>query len=166
MRVGNVFQKFAESGVGQKFYKAVCDPKNQKFMNQKLPLIESLFSGVLYVASTEMQRKKIPNKERKAMQIQNVCSTGLGMALSGVLNRGMDGVANKIIPHLNEARIEDIHKIKGGLKVCMPILATMFVMRFVAPTILVPISTFVRDKFSKPKQGDTFIKSGGKIASK
>ena len=153
MRI-NPFTAFSKSNIGQRFYKTVLDPKNQKWLNTKLPLIESFVVTSMYCLNTE-RLKNTDRKNKNALQLQNVMSGVSGIALGGILNKGMDKFSNNVIKHLDPSKIEDLHKITGGLKVALPIIATAFSMRYVSQVLFVPLSCWLRDKVFKKKPKDS-----------
>lgn len=144
----NPFTKLASSKLGQKMYAKILAPKNEKFWNQTLPLWEGTVASAFYIASTAMQ-KKIDDKSKKAMQIQNVCSWIFSVGISGMLNRSVGKFGEGIIKHLDPSLMKDGHKVVNSIRVGLPILTTCLVTRYLVATALVPLSTVIRDKSKK-----------------
>lgn len=144
----NPFTSFAKSKLGQKLYKEMLNPKHEKFWNNTVPLIEGTIASACYIASTHVQ-KKIDDKSKKAMQIQNVCSWIFSVGISGILNKKAGKFGEDIIKHLKPELMKDGHKIVNSIRVGLPILTTCLVTRYLVATVLVPLSTVIRDKSKK-----------------
>ena len=155
MRV-NPLKWFFETKAVQNFYKKACDPKNAPFFNNTLPTIESLASGVMYVAMTEKQ-KDIPREQKNVLQYQNVLGTIGGMALGSFLNRKVTKFADKLAPKIDK-NIVDVHKVKSGICVGLPILATAVVMRFLVPIATAQASTMIED-YRREKKNKLDVKA-------
>lgn len=147
---------FFESKPVQKFYKKVCDPKNAGFYNNTLPTLESLASGAMYVYMTEKQ-KDIPREQKNVLQYQNVLGTIGGMALGSYLNRKVTKFADQLAPKIDKD-IVDVHKVKSGICVGLPILATAVVMRFLVPIATAQVSTMIED-YRRAKKNKLDIKA-------
>ena len=139
----NPLKWFFESKAVQKFYKKACDPKNAGFFNNTLPTLETLASTACYVVATE-RRKDIPREQKNVLQWQNVLSGVAGMAVGSYMNRKVSKFADKLAPKIDK-NICDVHKVKGGLCVGLPLLATAVIMRFVMPIITTQASTMIED---------------------
>ena len=139
----NPLKWFFESNAVQKFYKKACDPKNAGFFNNTLPTLETLASTACYVVATE-RRKDIPREQKNVLQWQNVLSGVAGMAVGSYMNRKVSKFADKLAPKIDK-NICDVHKVKGGLCVGLPLLATAVIMRFVMPIITTQASTMIED---------------------
>ena len=144
MKVGNIFTRIAQTKVAQKFYKKLLDPKNDKFLDNTLPIIESGVVSSFYIISTAMQ-KKIDEDSRKAMQIQNVLSLLFSVGMAIPLNRKVGEIGSKIIKHLKPSLMEDGHKVVDGIKVGLPILSSIVISRFIVAVGLVPLSSKIRE---------------------
>lgn len=139
----NPLKWFFESKPVQKFYKKACDPKNAKFFNNTLPTLETLASTACYVVATE-RRKDIPREQKNVLQWQNVLSGIAGMAVGSYMNRKVSKFADELAPKIDK-KICDVHKVKAGLQVGLPLLATAVIMRFVMPIITTQASTMIED---------------------
>lgn len=144
MKVGNIFTKIAKSNLGQKIYKNVLDPKNDKFLDNTLPIIESAVVSSFYIASTAMQ-KKIDSDSKKAMQIQNVLSLLFSVGIAIPLNKRVGKFGDKVIQHLKPELMQDGHKVVDGIKVGLPILNSIVISRFIVAVGLVPLSSKIRE---------------------
>lgn len=140
----NVLRKFSLSKVGQNFYKKVLDPKHENFFNNTLPTIETVVSTACYMVATQT-RKKLDKEEKSVLQTQNLLGGVVGVFLGSFFNKKVSKLANAVIPHLNADKIQDIHKIVGGLKVGLPLLATGLTMRFLIPIFTAQVSTWRED---------------------
>ena len=147
---------FFESKSVQKFYKRVCNPKHDGFFNNTLPTLESLASGAMYVYMTEKQ-KDIPREQKNVLQYQNVLGTIGGMALGSYLNRKVTKFADQLAPKIDKD-IVDVHKVKSGICVGLPILATAVVMRFLVPIATAQVSTMIED-YRRAKKNKLDIKA-------
>ena len=130
-----LIQKVALSGVGQKFYKFAADPKNEKFFNNTLPSLETIVSTICYCWATHKQ-KNIEPDQKALLQWQNVGSGVVGFFIGSWANRRVSNYAEKIIPHIDKKLIPDVHKVVTGFKIIAPALATMILMRTIAPSIV------------------------------
>lgn len=149
MKVGNIFTNIAKSNLGQKIYKRVLDPKNEKFLDNTLPIIESAVVSSFYIASTAMQ-KKIDSDSKKAMQIQNVLSLLFSVGIAIPLNKRVGKFGDKVIKYLKPELMQDGHKVVDGIKVGLPILNSIVISRFIVAVGLVPLSSKIRE-FVKSK---------------
>lgn len=151
MRIGNIFTKIAETKTAQNIYRKVLNPKNDKFLDNTLPIIESGVVSSFYIISTAMQ-KKIDDDSRKAMQIQNVLSLLFSVGMAIPLNRKVGEIGSKIVKHLKPQLMEDGHKVVDGIKVGLPILSSIVISRFIVAVGLVPLSSKIREAIKKGKQ--------------
>ena len=152
----NPLKWFFETKAVQKFYKRACDPKNAGFYNNTLPTLESLASGAMYVYMTEKQ-KDIPREQKNVLQYQNVLGTIGGMALGSYLNRKVTKFADQLAPKIDKD-IVDVHKVKSGICVGLPILATAVVMRFLVPIATAQVSTMIED-YRREKKNKLDVKA-------
>ena len=152
----NPLKWFFETKAVQKFYKRACDPKNAGFYNNTLPTLESLASGAMYVYMTEKQ-KDIPREQKNVLQYQNVLGTIGGMALGSYLNRKVTKFADQLAPKIDKD-IVDVHKVKSGICVGLPILATAVVMRFLVPIATAQVSTMI-DDYRRAKKNKLDVKA-------
>ena len=151
MNVGNVFTKVAKSKTAQKAYSKVLAPKNQRFLNNTLPIIESAVVYSFYIASMAMQ-KKIDEDSRKAMQIQNVLSMLFSVGLAIPLNKKVGDFGANITKYLKPDLMKEGQAVVNGIQVGLPILNSILISRFLVATALVPISSKIRDKVKKDSE--------------
>ncbi len=142
--------KFSLSNIGQKFYKVVCDPKNETFLNNTLPSIETIITTSCYVYATA-RRKEIPERQRDMLQTQNILSGVGGFILGSYANRKISNYAKTIIPHIDPKVVPDVEKVVGGLKVGLPILTTAILMRCIVPSVIAWISGKNEDRKAQNK---------------
>lgn len=139
----NPLKAFFESKAVQGFYKKACDPKHANFFNNTLPTIETGVSTLLYCWATEKQ-KDIPKEQKNVLQWQNILGGVAGIAVGTALNRKVTKFANELAPKIDKS-ICDVHKVKAGVLVGLPILATGILMRCVSPTVVAQVSTMIED---------------------
>ena len=145
MRV-NLLTKFANSKLGQTIYRPLVDPKNEKFLNNTLPQIETVLSTACYVWSTS-RRKEIDDDRRKLLQIQNIGSGAVGLVVSSWANNKVCNYGENVIKHLDKSiDPKSIRQISSGIRVGLPIICTGFIMRFLIPSIIAAFSGKVMDK--------------------
>lgn len=144
MKIGNIFTRIAKSSTAQKIYSRMLDPKNEKFLDNTLPIIESGVVSSFYIISTAMQ-KKIDDDSRKALQIQNLLSLLFSVGIAIPLNRKVGQIGSNIIKYLKPELMKDGHKVVDGIKVGLPILNSILISRFLVATALVPASSKIRD---------------------
>ena len=77
------------------------------------------------------------------------------MGIVSFLNLKVSKLASELAPKLDK-NICDVHKVKAGLCVGLPLLATAMVMRFLVPIISAQASTMIEDhRRAKQKKLDT-----------
>lgn len=149
MRVNNIFTSIARSNLGQKFYKKMCDPKNQAKYTRNLLTAETITSTLCYMWATNNQ-KDIDNKSKMAMQIQHITSCLASIGICTPINKKVQQISSLACDKLNP-KIIDVHKCKMGLNFLGPLAVVTLMNRCLLPAILTPISSIIRDKFSKEK---------------
>ena len=128
--------KWAKSDLGTKFYKWSTTEKGQRFLTTRLPGLETLTATVLYVYSTA-KRKEIPDRQRSMLQTQNIASGIVGYFLGSYASSKVSNYLDKtLIPNLDPKVVPDVHKVKMGLQVGLPILITAVLMRGIIPSIV------------------------------
>lgn len=142
--------KIALSKYGQRFYKFVADPKNEKLVNNITPTLESAVAGIVYIWATDKQ-KNIDPRRKHMLQVQNVLTTVAGIGLGSYINKKASNYAERIIPHLKGEAVKDFHKVVAGFKILAPLFATAFLMRLVSPVVAAFISGKVEEKRHKNK---------------
>lgn len=153
----NPLKNFFEMKPVQNFYKKACDPKYTGFFNNTLPTIETGVSTLLYCWATSKQ-KNIPDEQKRVLQYQNVLGGIAGIAVGSVLNRKVSKFANELAPKIDK-NICDVHKVKAGLLVGLPLLATGILMRCVSPTVVAQISTMIEDRNRERKKKSLDVKA-------
>ena len=151
----NPIKAFFESKPVQKFYKKVCDPKHANFFNNTLPTIETGVSTLLYCWATAKQ-KDIPSEQKAVLQWQNILGGIAGIIVGTALNRKVSKFANELAPKIDK-KIVDIHKVKTGILVGLPILATGILMRCVS-TVVAQVSTMIED-YRREKKNKLDVKA-------
>lgn len=127
--------KVALSKYGQKFYKFVADPKNEKLVNNITPTLESAVATAVYCYATARQ-KNIDEDRRALLQWQNIGSGVVGIAIGSLLNNKVSKYADKVIPHLDQKVIPDAHKVVAGIKIFLPLASTCILMRCLIPSVV------------------------------
>lgn len=153
MKISRIFENFAKSKTGQKIYKWTCEPKSEHFLNNTLPQVETVLSTACYVWSTAKQ-KNIEKDQRDLLQIQNIGSGLIGLAIGSWANRKVGKLGEDIIKDLDPKRLDPkaIRKISTGLRVGLPIMSTAIVMRFLLPSLLAGFSGKLMDKAREKRQ--------------
>ena len=153
MKISRIFENFAKSKTGQKIYKWACERKSEHFLNNTLPQVETVLSTACYVWSTAKQ-KNIEKDQRDLLQIQNVGSGLIGLAIGSWANRKVGKLGEDIIKDLDPKKLDPkaIRKISTGLRVGLPIMSTAIVMRFLLPSLLAGFSGKLMDKAREKRQ--------------
>ena len=153
MKISRIFENFAKSKTGQKIYKWACKPKSEHFLNNTLPQVETVLSTACYVWSTAKQ-KNIEKDQRDLLQIQNIGSGLIGLAIGSWANRKVGKLGEDIIKDLDPKKLDPkaIRKISTGLRVGLPIMFTAIVMRFLLPSLLAGFSGKLMDKAREKRQ--------------
>lgn len=159
MKVSDILTRIANSKKGQKFYKWACDPKKDAFFNNTLPQVETALSTACYIWSTEKQ-KNIERDQKNLLQIQNVGSGLVGIAVGSWANRKVSKFGEEVIKELDTKKVDpkSVRQISAGIRVALPLIITGVIMRFAIPSLLAGFSGKVMDKVrekQKQKQLDT-----------
>ena len=152
MRI-NPIKWFAKTKTGTEFYEWAASEKGQKFLCNTLPTCETALSTIIYIGSTEYQ-KKLDRREKNVLQWQNVLSGVLGMGIGTYLNRKVFAFGDKIIEHLDQNKVSDAHKIMGAIRVALPIATTALLMRLCIPVITAYISGEIEEHRANNKKLD------------
>ena len=91
------------------------------------------------------------------MQWQNVLGGIAGIIVGTALNRKVSKFANELAPKIDK-KVVDIHKVKAGVLVGLPILATGILMRCVSPTVVAQASTMIED-YRREKKNKLDVKA-------
>ena len=150
--IDKLLTKFGDSKTGQKLYKWATEPKSEKFLNQTLPQVETIFSTACYMISTAKQ-KNIDNDRKKMLQIQHISSGLVGLTIATAANRRISKFGEKVIQNLDPKKIDtnSIKQISAGLRVGLPIITTAFCMRFLIPSCIALFSGKTMDKVREKK---------------
>ena len=153
MRVSKILESIAKSKPGQKFYKWCASPGKDVFLNNTLPQIETVFATGCYILSTERQ-KNIDRDRKNLLQIQNVGSGIVGLAMGTAANHWVSKKADGIIQHLDPTKLDPkaLRKVSTGLRVALPILSTAICMRFLIPTAIACFSGKAMDKVREKRE--------------
>lgn len=156
MRISNILERFAKSKTGQKVYKWACKPKSEEFLNSSLPQIETGLSTLCYIVSTERQ-KNLDRDEKNVLQIQNVGSGAIGIAIGSAANRKVGKFGEEVIKHLDTKKVDpkSIRQISTGIRIILPIVSTALLMRLVLPTITAGLSGKIMDRVREKRKLDT-----------
>lgn len=151
--IDKILAGIGDSRVSQKFYKWAANPKNEKFLNQKLPQLETVVATGCYMASTAKQ-KNIDKDRRDMLQIQNVASGVAGICIASALSKKVSDFGEKVIQGLDPEKIppEKGKQIATGLRVGIPLVTTAFVMRLVIPSAIALFSGKVMDKVREKRE--------------
>lgn len=150
MKIGNIFTNIAKSGVGQKFYKTMCNPKNQNGVTIGLLAAETIASTATYMYFTQKQ-ENIPPAQKKAMQAQHVLSCAASLAICTPLNRKVGIIAEEVAKKIDK-NVLDAHKVQSGIGILGPTMVVLLFNRCILPALLTPVSSKIRDGFEKREQ--------------
>lgn len=153
MKVNRIFETIAKSKTGQKFYKWTAKAGTDTFLNNTLPQVETVLSTVCYVWSTAKQ-KNIDSDRKKLLQIQNIGSGVLGLALGTAANRWVSKQADAIVKDLDPKVMDPkaIRKVSTGLRVFAPLVTTALIMRCLLPVFLASFSGKAMDKVREKRE--------------
>ena len=147
MKVGSIFTSIAKSNIGQKFYKTMCNPKNQHAVTTGLLAAETIVSTANYMYFTQKQ-ENIPLAQKKAMQAQHVLSCVASLAICTPINKKVGEFAESVAKRIDKNVIEP-HKVQAGIGILGPTLVVLLFNRCVLPALLTPVSSKIRDKFEQ-----------------
>ena len=153
MRVSKILESFAKSKAGQKIYGWCAEAGRDKFLNNTLPQVETVLSTACYVVSTEKQ-KNIDRDRKNLLQVQNVGSGIVGLALGTAANHWISNKTDEIIKYIDPTKMDPktLRKVSTGLRVAAPILTTALIMRLAIPTVLAGFSGKVMDKVREKRE--------------
>lgn len=156
--LSDVFARIASSKRGEKFYKKILDPKLDGFWDTQMPVLETSIASTAYIINTQVQ-KNIDDRSKKALQIQNVLSWGTSVAISIPMNKKLNKFTKEVEKHLKPDIMQDFHKVSKGLSIALPLLAVTVLNRALIPSLLVPISSVIRNKHDEYKKNKLDIKA-------
>ena len=147
MKINKIFEWLAKTKPGQKVYKWCAEGNHDRFLNNTLPQVETVLSTACYVWSTSKQ-KNIEKDQRDLLQIQNIGSGIVGLALGTAANHWISKQTDKIVKDLDPKVMDPkaLRKVSTGLRVFAPILVTGTIMRFILPSIVAGFSGKVMDR--------------------
>lgn len=149
----NPIESFAKSKWGTKLYKWSASPDGEKFLCNTMPTLETVVSTIFYVVATEKQNR-LDRREKNVLQWQNVLSGVCGATLGTILNRKVFAFGDKVIDKLDPKKIEDPHKIKGAIRVMLPLASTALIMRLISPVVTAFISGEIEERRAQKKKLD------------
>lgn len=160
MRVSKILESIAKSKPGQKFYAWCASPGKDTFLNNTLPQIETVFATSCYVWSTARQ-KNIDKDRKTLLQIQNIGSGVVGLALGTAANHWISKKTDEIVKYLDPTKMDPkaLRKVSTGLRVAAPILSTAICMRLLIPTVLAAFSGKAMDKVREKRQAQLDVKA-------
>ncbi len=147
MKVENIFTNIAKSNAGQKFFKTMCNPKNQNAVTTGLLAAETIASTATYMYFTQKQ-ENIPPAQKKAMQAQHVLSCAASLAICTPLNKKVGQIAESVSKKIDKSIIEP-HKVQAGIGILGPTLVVLLFNRCLLPALLTPVSSKIRDRFEE-----------------
>jgi len=150
MKVENIFTTMAKSNAGQRFYQAICNPKNQHAVTTGLLAAETILSTANYMFFTQKQ-ENIPPSQKKAMQTQHVLSCLASLAICTPINKKIGAFAEKVAQKVDKNIVEP-HKVQSGIGILGPTLVVLLFNRCILPAVLTPISSKIRDRFERKEQ--------------
>lgn len=153
MRISGLLEGIAKSKVGQKVYGWAAAGNHDRFLNNTLPQLETIFATSCYIYSTAKQKNLDPER-KKLLQIQNVGSGVVGLILGSAANHWVSNKADAIIKDIDTTKFDpkSLRKISTGLRVGLPILTTCMVMRFLIPSVIAMFSGKMMDKDREKKK--------------
>lgn len=157
--VSGWFAKIASSKNGQKIYNKMLNPKNDTFWDCTMPILETSVASIAYIVNTEVGAKKVDRKSKNALQIQNVLSWAVSVGIAIPMNKKINKFTKAVEKELKPELMHDFHKVRQGLSIIGPLTAVTVINRALLPAVLVPCSSFIRDKFSKKKEQGLNIKA-------
>lgn len=158
--IDKILAKAGNSNAGQKFFKWAAKPANEKVLNHVLPQVETVIATGCYMVSTARQ-KNIDEDRRSMLQIQHFCSGIVGLFVASAASKKVSSYGEEVIKCLDPSKVllESISKIKAGLRVGLPILTTMFCMRFLIPSAIALFSGRIMDRVRDKRKEELDIKA-------
>lgn len=141
--------KFANSNVGENLYRWGSTSKGKQFLCQSLPLIDTALATASRVYATEKQ--DLSRREKNVLQAGHIVPAIFGIGIGSVLNRKVYSLADKVAEKLDPKKVKDIPKIRGALRVGLPLLSTALLMRLVLPVATSFVSGEIEERRAKKK---------------
>ena len=156
MRISNLLANIAKTKPAEKFFKWAGKPGSDQFLNNTLPQVETVLSTACYVWSTARQ-KNIEKDQKDLLQIQNIGSGLVGLAVGSYANRKVSKFGEALIKELDPKKIDPkaIRQISSGIRVALPLAMTGVIMRLGIPTILALFSGKWMDKVRENRKVPT-----------
>lgn len=145
----SALNKFATSNIGTKLYKWAAGEKGQKWLCESLPTCETVFATSAYIYATE--RQKLTRREKNVLQWQNILPAIIGICVGTYLNKKVFKLGDKIIDKLDPTKIPEPHKIKGAIRVALPLATTAILMRWALPVATAFISGEIEEHKARKK---------------
>ena len=135
--IDKILSGIGNSNTGKKFFKWAAKPASERFLNNTLPQIETVFSTACYMVSTARQ-KNIDDDRKKMLQIQHLASGVIGLTVASAANKAISNFGEKVVEHLDPQKInpEAVKQVSTGLKVALPLVTTSCIMRFAIPSAI------------------------------
>ena len=134
----------------QSYCKWASSPKIQKRIDNYAPPIQSIVITGIYVK--DILDSKLPEKNKRTMAIHDIACGIAGVIMSLTINNLVDKLKNNVVKNLQKAKIKDIEKICGGVKIAVPIIITSSIFRYINPCVAVPLAEWVDKKYEKDKK--------------
>ena len=137
-----MISRIGKSNIVQRFIKKTEDKKFYESLNHKLPLIESAFTTVSYVAVTQLS-KKIPEDRKPALTWQALIGGAAGIAISKKLDDFTKKHNDKLCQELEKLNLPKAKNTIRGARILLPIAITTLILRYLVSVSSVPLSTFI-----------------------
>ena len=118
-------------------------PSFYKNINNNLPIFETVAATMCYSGAIHFN-KDIEDKRKPAMHYQNwICGIS-GILLGSTLNKIINKYKDEICKCLeNKKNIYKLHNVIKGVQVAVPLIIFSTFLRFIAPVLSTPISTYI-----------------------
>lgn len=150
-KISNILTGFAQSKVGKAFYSKALDPKNEKFINNTLPIIEQIGANACAITATALN-PKIKEENKKSLQINNILKLGFSLGVSGSITKCINNFTDTVIENLDPKNIKNITKVTDSVKVLTPIVSTVLISRYLTPVVFGNLSVKIRDFIDNKKR--------------
>src|SRR5574344_2476160 len=123
--------------------KTQSSPTFYKKLNNNLPILETTIATGCY--SVAIQKSNTIEKDRKpALHYQNWICGASGIIFGASINKVVDKYKTSICKNLeNKTNIYKLHNVIKGVQVAIPLIIFSTLLRFIAPVLSTPISTYI-----------------------
>lgn len=123
--------------------KTQSSPTFYKKLNNNLPILETTIATGCY--SVSIQKSNTIEKDRKpALHYQNWICGASGIIFGASINKVIDKYKTNICKNLeNKTNIYKLHNVIKGVQVAIPLIIFSTLLRFIAPVLSTPISTYI-----------------------